>query len=228
MAKVRGQDVVLYVHDIGDNCNHAIACARSVTFDIQQDLIETSITGTGRFRTYVPGAASWSASVEGLVSIVTTVDKTVLVGLTRYFEAAVPTDITGFILETTGLCIKVGGTLIVSGTNNANGTYTVFSVSDYLGATRVITFETVPPFTPVDPATVTYQELVYGIDNMYDSIISGNPISIEFYETDTDGHFLRKSGQGYIESINETASFDNMATFTASFKGNGLIDIEYG
>jgi predicted secreted protein len=228
MGKVRGEDVILYLQDLTDNCNHPIACARSVTFDIQQDLIETSITGTGRFRTYVPGAASWSANVEGLVSIVTTNDVSIRVGLTRYFQSAIPTDITGFILETTGLCMKVGGTLIVTGTDNANGTYTILSYGDYLGATRVITVEPVPAFTPVDPAFVTYEELVYGIDNMYDSIISGSPILIEFYETDTDGHFLRKSGQGYIESINETASFDNMATFTASFKGNGLIDIEYG
>jgi hypothetical protein len=228
MGKVRGQDVVLYVHDIGDNCNHAIACARSVTFDIQQDMIETSITGSGRFRTYVTSAASWSASIEGLVSIVSTKNISIQVGLTRYFQSAIPTDITGFILETTGLCIKVGGTLIISGTDNADGTYTIASYGDYLGAIRIITVEPVPAFTPVDPATVTYQEMSYGIDNMYDSIISGQGINIEFYETDDDGHFLRKGGVGYIESINETASFDNMATFTANFKGNGIVDITYG
>jgi predicted secreted protein len=228
MGKVKGQDVVLYLYDLNDKCNHPIACGRSVTFDIQQDMIETSITGNGRFRTYVPGAASWSASVEGLVSIVNVKDVTIQVGLTRYYQAAIPNPITGFILETTGLCIKIGGTLIVSGTDNADGTYTVANYGDYLGAIRIITVEPVPAFTPVDPATVTYQELSYGIDNMYDSIISGQGINIEFYETDDDGHFLRKGGVGYIESINETASFDNMATFTANFKGNGLVDITYG
>jgi predicted secreted protein len=224
MGKVKGQDVVLYLYDLNDQCNHPIACGRSVTFDIQQDMIETSITGNGRFRTYVPGAASWSASVEGLVSIVNVKDVTIQVGLTRYYQAPV----SGFILETTGLCIKMGSTLIVSGTDNANGTYTIASYGDYLGAIRIITVEPVPAFTPVDPATVTYQEMSYGIDNMYDSIISGQGINIEFYETDDDGHFLRKGGIGYIESINETASFDNMATFTANFKGNGIVDITYG
>jgi predicted secreted protein len=230
MGKVRGEDVILYIQDVTDKCNHMIGCARSVTFDIQQDLVETSITGNGRFRTYVPGAASWSGSVEGIVSIVNTNSITISGELSRYYVPALPSAVSGFIINIPDLCMKIGGTLIVSGTDNADGTYTVLNYLNWAGntATLITTVELVPSFTTVDPASITYQELVYGIDNMYDAIINGTSIIIEFYETDNEGHFLKKQGAAYFESINEVASFDNMATFTANFKGNGLVDITYG
>jgi hypothetical protein len=63
---------------------------------------------------------------------------------------------------------------------------------------------------------------------MYEKIISGEKIFLKYYETDDDNHFLQKLCEVYIESINETASFDNMVTFTATFKGNGGPTITYG
>lgn len=45
------------------------ACARSVSINLTTDVIETSVSGTGLWRTFKPTAHSWSASVEGLVTL---------------------------------------------------------------------------------------------------------------------------------------------------------------
>jgi len=67
MGKVRGEDVVLSIN-VADVLT-PIACGRSISFDIQNDLIETSITNNGNYRTYTPGALNWSGTIEGLVFI---------------------------------------------------------------------------------------------------------------------------------------------------------------
>lgn len=143
MAKVKGEDVVLSI--IAGDILTPIACGRSITFDISNDLIETSITNSGKFRTYVSGALNWSGSIEGLV----------------------------FIYKD-------------NSTNN-------------------------------------------GLGQLYDLIINGSEVNINYYEVDVDGTtFLNKTGNAIIESINETSSFDNMVTFTANLKGTGQITITYG
>lgn len=143
MGKVRGEDVVVSIID-GDVLT-PIACGRSITFDISNELIETSITNSGNYRTFTPGALEWNANIEGLV----------------------------FIYKD-------------------NSTY-------------------------------------YGLGQLYDLITNGTIININYYEVDVDGtSFLNKTGSAYIESINETASFDNMVTFTANIKGTGQITITYG
>lgn len=45
------------------------ACARSISINLTTDFIETSVSGTGVWRTYKPTALSWGASMEGVVSI---------------------------------------------------------------------------------------------------------------------------------------------------------------
>lgn len=226
MGKVRGEDVILYITGQEDKCNHPIACARSITFDIQQDLIETSITNNGRFRSYVPGAASWSASVEGLVSIAVINTITVSGEVSRYDAGTIE----GFIINIPHLCVKIGGTLIVSGTGAADGTYTVLNFGTIAGNTKtLITVTTpVPVFTTVDPASLTYQETSFAMENMYDSIVAGTEVYLEFYENDSEGNYLKKTGAAYIESLNETSSFDNMDVFTLNLKGTGPIEVEYG
>ena len=67
MGKVRGEDVIVSINV--DDVLTPIACGRSITFDIQTDLIDTSITGKGNERTYTPGALDWSGTIEGLVYI---------------------------------------------------------------------------------------------------------------------------------------------------------------
>jgi predicted secreted protein len=65
MAKVKGEDVVLKITDD----LYPLVCARSIQFDISRDMIETSVTGSGVTKTFVPGAISWSGTIEGLTFI---------------------------------------------------------------------------------------------------------------------------------------------------------------
>ena len=75
MAKVKGQDVVLHM---GED-NFVVICGRSITFNIEREIIETSISNSGQFRTYKKGAINWSGEIEGLSYLVngTTDDQTV-------------------------------------------------------------------------------------------------------------------------------------------------------
>lgn len=140
MAKVKGIDVVLkYSDDM-----FPFLCARSIEFDINQDLIETSIKGSNRYRTYIPGAITWGGTLEGLAYI-------------------------------------SGGT--------TDGDMSI----------------------------------------MYDLLQTKGLFQIEWYEEDTDHvYWLKKSGYAYLESMSEVASFDNITTFNATFKGSGEIIITAG
>lgn len=145
MGKVKGEDVILYITSAEDKEEYVIACARSITFDISQDIIETSITGAGRFRSYLPGAITWSGSVEGLV------------------------------------------------------------------------------FIQKDPAAPGDN---WDMGRLYSYIINKQIFYLRWFETDIENlHYLEKTGECYIESINETASFDNMTTFSITFRGTGAITI---
>jgi len=62
MPKVRGEDVVLRYSDD----QFPFLCARSIQFNIDKELIETSITGSGAYKTYTQSALSWGGSLEGL------------------------------------------------------------------------------------------------------------------------------------------------------------------
>jgi predicted secreted protein len=66
MGKVRGQDVVISLSDD----LYPVACARSVTFELSNEVIETSITGSGNFRTFKQGAIEWGGTIEGLTQLV--------------------------------------------------------------------------------------------------------------------------------------------------------------
>lgn len=136
MGLVKGIDAVFKIN------SNIVACARSVTFDIQRELIETSGAGTGVFKTYKPAAIGFSGTIEGLVNIVT------------------------------------------SGS-------------------------------------------VEGINNLYDYLIDGVSLLCTFYEVDggTPQSFLQKDCTMYLTSLTEVASFDNIATFTATFTGTGPLTI---
>lgn len=144
MAKVKGEAVILYIKDL-DNTEVPIGCARSITYDISQELIETSSFQQTRYRTYIPAGITWGGSVEGLVFITKDLDS------------------------------------------------------------------------------------VFDMGRMYEFIDNPSICKLRWYETDETGvHFLQKEGEAWIESINETASFDNMATFTINFRGTGIILFSYG
>jgi hypothetical protein len=143
MGLVNGKDVILTINNLGTDT--PIGCGRSVVFDIQRDMIETSGPGDGFFRVYQPAAMSFTGSIEGLV----------------------------FLDTDNSIKMTMGG--------------------------------------------------------LYDLIISGAPTFITYYETDKEGaHFLQKVCEVFIDTINETASFDNIATYTATFRGQGTPTITYG
>lgn len=140
MGLVKGIDAILKINDEGSPV--LIGCARSITFDIQRELIETSGAGTGVFKTYKPAAIGFSGTIEGLVNIS-------------------------------------------------------------------------PTGTPI------------GINNLYDYLINGTLLDCTFYEVDNANpqNYLQKVCTMYLTGLTEVASFDNIATFTATFTGTGAITI---
>lgn len=69
----------------------------------------------------------------------------------------------------------------------------------------------------------------YDLGRLYDAIIAGIPFGMKFYETDVENtYYLQKECTVIIESINETASFDNITTCSVNFKGTGPVSITYG
>lgn len=65
MSLIRGENVILYFYDGG--LWKPIVCARSCNLTTNADVIESSITGSGAWRTYEYTALTWSASLEGLI-----------------------------------------------------------------------------------------------------------------------------------------------------------------
>lgn len=228
MGKVKGEDVMLYIQDISNaKCADPIGCARSITFNMDVDMIETSITGNGSFRTYIPGAKTVTANIEGLVGILNSTT-TVLTGtITRYYIFALPNPVQGFIIDTPDLCIPVGSTIIVNGDIFDDAPYTVVSYFNSGGGTAIVVSGTVPPFSPF-VGTITIQVFDFSTERIYAALTSNLPLLFEFYETDNEGHYLQKTFSGYFNSITEVASFDNIVTFSADITASGLPTITYG
>jgi hypothetical protein len=146
--KVRGIDVVLTIKETGGVDFYPIACARSITFNINREFIETTSYGAGYFKSYFPSVMSMTANVEGLVLLGKSIDATWNMG--KLYDLLI--DITG-----------------------------------------------------------------------------GNHFYLKFYEVDDTGVlFLQKECKAYLSAITETASFDNMTTFTADFIIDGPVTITYG
>lgn len=145
MGLVNGKDVIVQIFDSEANEYKPIACGRGISFEIQRDMIETTVTNSGEFRTYVPGPGTVTATIDGLV--------------------------------------------FISG---------------------VVTSK-------------------YDLGRLYDHILDGIDVNIKYYETDvTNNNWLQKEIGGYIETISETASFDNVSTFSITIKVVGKPTITYG
>lgn len=143
MRLVNGKDAILTTNWLGSD--KVLGCARSINFEMQTDMIETSITGSGNFRTFIPGASSFTGSMDGLV--------------------------------------------LLTGGSHTN----------------------------------------IGMGELYVYFLDNTPITIKYYETDIEGaNFLQKECVVYLDTISESASFDNMVTFSCTFKGVGAPTITYG
>lgn len=141
MGLVKGSDVLIQMNNGTELV--PIGCARSITFDIQRDFIDTSITGQGIWQTSIPAAGSFSATIEGLVFLAADDDEKIQMNF------------------------------------------------------------------------------------FYQNIISGATVAVSFIDDDMSGNQLVKSFSGYIETITETASFDNIVSFSATIKGTGAPSISY-
>jgi len=65
---VRGKNVVLLAFDTADGTWKGYACASSLTLTKVTDSIETSVSGTGKWATFLPTKNSFSGSCDGVVS----------------------------------------------------------------------------------------------------------------------------------------------------------------
>jgi len=73
----------------------------------------------------------------------------------------------------------------------------------------------------------TYGVTSYGL--LLGLVNGANNIILEFYEEDMEhSKWLKKTGLIWIESVSETASFDNMVTFSVTFRGNGQLTLSDG
>lgn len=270
MGLVRGEDVILTMAEYQENVGYVyipIACARSVTFNISTDFIETSVTESGAFKTFIPSGKQYSGNIEGLVFLdkqktnevraTTTLDLTDisdsgvfpssgnLYALIRAYE---PTGWVNLFFTSTGTFANFAAFLTymnnginagASGyTSSISGNALIINAKPGLGdsingnACQCQWSLSSTPQTNIDSYFLGgvngYFPAKYNLGLMYSKIISGEILGLRYYETDDDNNFLQKECQVYIESINETASFDNMVTFTAEFKGNGAPTITYG
>lgn len=277
MGLVRGEDVILSILESQEGVGDVyvpIGCARSVTFDISSDFIETSVTESGAFKTFIPSGKQYSGNIEGLVFLdkpkTSETRATQTYGYATWMTDEFPNDGSSGIITIDDpdfgvieLCNISGPFLtyeafvdaIVADFNTNTYGYqaakvvsgisilTVFTARPNLGSTinglTLIFDYNWDGFVPsLPPQSYNPNPFSGGIDPyfpskissgfLYSKIISGEQFQIKYYESDDDNHFLYKVCQVYIESINETASFDNMVTFSAQFKGNGAPNIFYG
>jgi hypothetical protein len=268
MGLVRGEDVILsaYTAAPGGQAYYPFGCARSVTFDISTDFIETSVTDSGAFKTFIPSGKQYSGNIEGLVFLdkpavaetraTTTLDLTeiadsgVFPSSGNLFASIVVNGYATLYTTSTGTFatfsdfinnlndgINAGGsgyafTSVISGNSLIITAYSGLGAS--INGTQSQCNYTISP-NPLVHINSTFSGGVTGyypskihMGWLYDKIISGERIQIKYYEVDDDNHYLQKECFVYIEAINETSSFDNMVTFTASFKGDGTPTITYG
>lgn len=228
MGKVKGEDVMLYVQDLINNkCPYPIGCARSITFNMDVDMIETSITGNGSFRSYVPAAKTVTANLEGLVALVQKDSRVISGNIIANIQITMSGTTYSFTIDTPNLCFEDDQDIVVNGGSFDDATY---SVADYytIGGSTVIVIHETFPNNETFNGTISWQLNQFTTEDIYDAAMGNIPLLFEFYETDDAGHYLKKSFSGWFNSITEVASFDNIVTFSADITASGLPTITYG
>ena len=146
MSLVRGDNVVIYIYDGG--LWKLGVCGQSCNLSTNAEDIETSITGSGNWRTYEYVALSWTAQLNGLVFLQMT--NTLSLADLRSYQASRTkvlmrfqrTDESGNVYTDEGMAIITS----VQDTGDLNGAAT-FSLS--LKGTGPITMIFTP--TPINP-----------------------------------------------------------------------------
>lgn len=68
-TKVLGKNAMLYVFDVPTDDYQPFVCARDITQNIATEFIETSVSGSGQFRTFVPTANTGAVTIRGLMAL---------------------------------------------------------------------------------------------------------------------------------------------------------------
>lgn len=66
---VKGKNVTVFKFDDSIDVWVPYACARSCSFSLDTDTIETSITGSGKFKTFLPRSNSFNGSLDGVTQL---------------------------------------------------------------------------------------------------------------------------------------------------------------
>ena len=66
---VLGENVTVFKYEPSISVWVPYACARSCSLSVETDTIETSITGAGKFRTYIPQSNRFTGSLEGVTQL---------------------------------------------------------------------------------------------------------------------------------------------------------------
>lgn len=67
MSLVAGDNFIFYIFDGG--IWKPYVCARSGNMSINTDLLETTVTGSGNYKTFKPSVHSFSAGIDGVISL---------------------------------------------------------------------------------------------------------------------------------------------------------------
>lgn len=154
MSKVKGEDWVFYAFSGG--IWKPYVCARSGNININTSTIETTVTGSGNFKTFEATVHDFSASIDGIISLsvagsLTIADLQALqLAKTKILCRFVQTDLSGNVYRKEAYFIITGST----DTGSFDGIAT-FSIN-LLGTGAITQIFTPPPTTT--PGDMRYPE----------------------------------------------------------------------
>jgi len=213
MSLVRGDNFIFYVYSGGTWKPYA--CARSGNISVETEILDTSVTGSGDWRTFEAAVHSFSGSIDGLVSL----NEASLITLpelqalqfakTKIYCRFTATSVAGDIYTQQFYAVITNSTSTGSFDGMATfsiafkGTGAISQIYTPPSPTTGIVYRYPEQGNTAPVADGTYTVIVPGLGNKYllgvyrdglgqnDIILSGTPVGKEvLYETDgTDGWF---------------------------------------
>ena len=141
MSLVTGKNVIIAEFNSVLNAYVVYGCAKSCSLNLGTEFIETTVKGTGRFKTFVPAGLSFTGTLEGLTSL---------------------------------------------------GNTNLLSLAD-----------------------------------LRQRQIAGTALQIRIARTSESGSIYNDEGTFFIESTEDSSSFDSVSSFTVSIKGTGILTQNY-
>lgn len=155
MSLIKGENCVFYVFDDGQW--KPLICARSGTFNTSADTIETSITGSGNWRTYEYTSLTWTANFEGLIYL-DGVNELTASDLRAYQFSRTKILLRFTRTDTSGNVYTDEGTAIITSVNDSGDYNSVQNFSVEMKGTGPLVIVFTP--TPIDP-TAKVKRLEY-------------------------------------------------------------------